>query len=190
MVNPRLLVLAWAGLALSATAVSCGGNPCTTSHFYSCKGSAVGAMTTPSRFRDATCPIRVDAFSFPRLVFSQGCYAPDLWNVWVKLPDYPEPASYPLPSSKVMVEANISYNELGTDPTLVEIYATAGESGGKAPSLRVTGGTIDLTKVNTSSGELSVNVQLESSIMETFSLVEQVTYTDCAPGASTFCEGE
>ena len=72
------------------------------------------------------------------MYFNQSCYALDTWNVGVTLPDSRESASYVLPSSEAVVNAGVTYNLTGTDATLVEIYTTAGWSGGKAPSLRAT----------------------------------------------------
>jgi hypothetical protein len=136
-------------------------------------------MTAPPRFGDATCPFRTDA-RLPNLTFDQPCSMSGFWTVTVTLPANRRTANYPLPSPEVAVNANFNHG-------LTESYVTAGQSAGKPPSLRVTGGTINVINTGSSSGEVSVDIQFESSILETMSLVAQASYSDCLPTTEMDC---
>jgi hypothetical protein len=56
------------------------------------------------------------------------------------------------------------------------------------PTLKVISGTIAVTARSAASGEASVEIELETSSSERFSVTAHVTYASCKPDPQTICE--
>jgi hypothetical protein len=174
----RHLSLLCVWLALATMFAACD-KTCTTRNYQVCVTSGTESLTGPPRLINSFCEI-VTTASFLQLRFGPTCGAAGYWSVNVNLPPREGSKIYSLPSPDVAIDAVFAYE--------TEVYTTPALSNGGPPSLRVSGGAINVVNANSSSGEVVVDIQFENSLKEAIALVAHATYSACAPASAVICD--
>jgi hypothetical protein len=179
----RLLLALSACCLLSTMQGACSPNSCDVVLFVEktehCQATGAVVVTAPPRFK-ITCPPTLSwntYLGYTRLEASSGCVEDDDFDVTAKTLPFPSPGTYTTDASDLFIDAIFSASPV------VSCYAGAPTTCGMSSI----SGTLTVESRSASGAEVSVDVQLESKIMERFSMVGHLSASNCAIKEDTSC---